>query len=381
MTAVISLPEGLSRRGRRVATYEAELAVWAWTDIVVGLGLSQTRDGTTGSVLRLPEIVSVQSFPALRFIVRLLPGQNVADVAEHGPELARHYGYGAVTVRPIANRWAALEFVSGDPLLQPVWADVADTAGGLLLGVDELGIAIRVSPEDLGHMILQGQTGSGKSWACYSLLAQLASRPDVLIAGCDPSGVLLRPFAGTRHEGWQCSGSDVEKHLTVLRAVEVELDERLTMMPERSDVLPVSDAHPVFVLILEEFAGLLRLAAGLAGKEGKAATEEALRIVGRVLAEGRKVRLFAVTVTQRADAAVVGGFARGQASLRLSLRVDSPEAILMLHPGGRSLAVAHASAPPGHALLTMPGRPLSRIKAAALKGGYAGYVDSIAATR
>lgn len=69
-------------------------------------------------------------------------------------------------------------------------------------------------------------------------------------------------------------------------------------------------------------------------------------------------------ITQRAEAAVLGAYERGQSSHRLSFRVDTAATIEMLHPGvPADVAIEHATARAGVALLTAPGQPLTRLRA------------------
>ncbi|OLM27581.1 hypothetical protein Ae717Ps2_7357c [Pseudonocardia sp. Ae717_Ps2] len=89
-------------------------------------------------------------------------------------------------------------------------------------------------------------------------------------------------------------------------------------------------------------------------------------------------------VTQRADATVVGGFERGQLGLRISFRLDDPEALVMLHgQSARDHLEEHQLAPPGVALVQAPARPLGRVRGPRLMGpsedaDYARYWDEIA---
>ena len=74
-----------------------------------------------------------------------------------------------------------------------------------------------------------------------------------------------------------------------------------------------------------------------------------------------------------------GGYARDQYALRLSFRVPG-DSLEMLHgPAVRELAERHATAEPGVAVLSAPGRDLVRVRVPYL-GAYAEYCDRIATT-
>lgn len=254
----------------------------------------------------------------------------------------------------------------------------------MLIGRDELGDALGHAFADAAHVALQGQNGAGKSQFAYGLLAQLAGADDVRIAGSDITGLLLgRPWEGTVHRRWQATGTaDLEEHATLLERLVGVMDDRLAALPDRTDKLAPTPERPLFLVVVEEFPGLLRAAAGLL-KPGRGERSVLDRIKAanlRLLSEGRKVAFRVVTLAQRAEAeAMGGGYARDQYALRLSFRVPG-DSLEMLHGAAvRDLAQQHATAPPGVAVLSVPGRELVRVRVPYL-GDYAEYCDRIART-
>ncbi|MBJ7452925.1 MAG: hypothetical protein JHC71_12710, partial [Blastococcus sp.] len=247
--------------------------------------------------------------------------------------------------------------------------------GSLLLGRDEQGCDVTASPRDLPHLVVQGQTRSGKSAWCYALLAQLAPRPEVLLAGVDPTGLLLRPFAGSRHAQLQAVGlADPARVVAVLEHLVAELDRRVATIDPRADQVATGPSCPVIVVVLEEWPGVLRVLDQL---DPKGAARTARAAVSRLLAEGHKAGLRVVLVCQRADAAVIGGAERANLGGRLSFRVDNADAVRMLHPSaGPEVIAEHTAAPPGVALLELPDRPVARVRAPWI-GGYGPYVDLV----
>jgi hypothetical protein len=76
-------------------------------------------------------------------------------------------------------------------------------------------------------------TGSGKSVWTYRLLTQLAASREAIIAGLDPSGLLFRPFVGSKHAEWQVSGvADPEAFAKLLRRLVDEMDYRIRHLRE-----------------------------------------------------------------------------------------------------------------------------------------------------
>ena len=123
------------------------------------------------------------------------------------------------------------------------------------------------------------------------------------------------------HRRWQATGTaDLEEHATLLERLAGVMDERLAALPDRTG--PDRQARPD---------------------------------------------------------AMGGGDARDQYALRLSFRVPG-DSLEMLHGAAvRNLAEQHATAPPGVAVLSAPGRELVRVRVPYL-GDYAEYCERIART-
>ncbi len=105
------------------------------------------------------------------------------------------------------------------------------------------------------------------------------------------------------------------------------------------DAVQTGPDFPVLLVILEEYAVLLRVADVTEKKLG----QKVRALVARLLSEGRKAGLRVLIIVQRADAAVVDGLVRAHCAIWLSFPVDSGEAVRMLHPACRSVAEVPAS--------------------------------------
>src|SRR5665647_803342 len=240
------------------------------------------------------------------------------------------------------------------------------------------------------HIACQGQTRSGKSIFAYQLLSQLAASQSVIIAGCDPSGILLAPFVGTRHAGWQALGTKrPEDVLDVLGRVVNEMDARTVQLAvDLSDKLEVfTPERPLIMVVLEEYPGLRRaIEANDQASGGRAGTKLLPLVdlaISRILAEGAKVGVRVLIMAQRLDTTVLKGGDRANVPTRISFRVDKSEAIGMLHeslPPGMDVEKIR-NFPPGVGLIesSVGGLPLVRFRAPMLDGGYAEYVRRIRA--
>ncbi len=183
--------------------------------------------------------------------------------------------------------WAVLTVVTEDPLAGVL--GLPDGAG-LMIGRAEDGSDVTVpSAVELPHLIVQGQTRSGKSTWLYALMIQLLRDPNVVIGGVDPSGITLRPFCGTHHGDWQALGlSDVERIKHVFEALVNEMDDRLQAMPADRDILPTTAEHPVMAVVLDEYPALLRALDAM--KTPKYDPAKRVRLmVARLLAESHKI--------------------------------------------------------------------------------------------
>jgi len=77
----------------------------------------------------------------------------------------------------------------------------------------------------------------------------------VLVCGCDPTGLLWRPFAGSRHAEWRVSGlADLATHQDLLTRLVDEMDARIADLPADRDTIETTPERPLLVVVLEEYA-------------------------------------------------------------------------------------------------------------------------------
>lgn len=361
-------------RPSRADQEDAERLAWAWRLACIGVGLVHVVHTVTGPTESTPKVIGVHLDRWPRLVVALLPGQLITDVRAVAHRLAPHLGAVALRIEPRSLTHIAVTLLDRDPLAETL---PLTPGPGVLLGRDEDGTDLRAEPVELPHTICQGVTRSGKSAWTYGLLAQLAHRPDVLIAGCDPTGLLWRPFTGTRHADWQASGlADLGVHEKVLTRVVEEMDARIRDLPAHRDSIEVGPDRPLIFVVLEEYPGLLRVL-DAAKTRGDDPGVRVRALVSRLLAEGAKAGIRVVILTQRAEAAVVGAFERAMCSLRISFRCDNRASVELLHPGAPpAVADPHTTALPGIGLMSRPGHDLTRFRAPYL-GSYAEYALAI----
>lgn len=351
----------------------------AWREACLGAGVGVAVDAPiAGTGHRTPKLTSIRLGPPVSLTVQLCPGMTAGDIARAGRRIAPYLGGVDLRVADRGHGWAVVDVLATDPLADALAGvrRVRTVYEPLRLGVDEHGRDLPLSLVDAAHVVMQGATGSGKSTALYGLLAGIAEAVDVRVTGSDVSGLVLGPLAHRPGVDVALGTGDAARHEHVLAAAVAEMDRRIAEMPAGVDVLPVDAGHPLLLVVVEEWTGLLRVA-DRAGKPTGAAVRSHL---ARLLGEGRKAGVRCILATQRAEAALVGGYERGQASHVISFRVDSVGTLRLLHPDATpEQAGEHAAAPAGVGLLTAPGRPLTRFRAPLVS--YAEYWAAVAGDR
>jgi S-DNA-T family DNA segregation ATPase FtsK/SpoIIIE len=179
-----------------------------------------------------------------------------------------------------------------------------------VLGVDEGGapLLVRLDSPDVGHILVAGTTGSGKTALARTLLLSLAmhNHPGQLqLALIDPKGRGLGTLAGLPHI-WRAAG--VAQDTGVAVALLNDLVEEMA----RRDA--AGRSLPRLVVAVDELADLLQTG-------GKAVAETLTRLTQR----GREAGIHVVAATQRPSAALVGGLMKANFPVRLVGSVVSAE--------------------------------------------------------
>lgn len=379
------------RRLEQADTDRASELVNRFYATVGGLGLGRDTSSCAGIPgFATPTVAHVVLGSTVeRLTIRIMPGQLMAEYQDRAAAFAEGLGGASCIFRHRAHGLIIAELRRFDPLESPVDLPplMTSRAGDILVGLLDNAESLTITLRTMAHLLVQGQTRSGKSRWTYGFLSQVAGCSDVRVSGSDVSGILLRPFIGTRHdELLALGGDDLERHAWVLEQLVEVMNDRLRRMPEDDDVYPTSVDEPYEVVLLEELPGLLKAAKNedLLRKADKTRTPLLARIqgaYGRLLAEGAKTGIRLVILMQRADATIIGGFERGQLPIRISFSVGDPGDVAMLHPTvDIEVAKAHTVAPPARALVSGPGIPLARLRAPEM-GDYAQFRANVISTQ
>lgn len=341
-----------------------------------GLGAAMMSAAGTPGVWN-SRVTHVDIAEPVRVTIALRPGIVFDDLEQVADRLAEGLRVPLVELEHRRPGFVVLTAPTpDDPWSHPVpsAAPVGSVLDPVFLGRAEDGSSVNWNPLEDMHTIVQGQTRSGKTTGIYGMLSQLSKARDVHVTGCDPTGLLLRPWSRLEHHrGWQSLGmADPTAHVDVLERVVERMDARIARLPEGADRVEIGPDQPLTLVVMEEYPSLVK-ALKTTNRTAHGRLSAALF---RLLTEGAKAGIRVLLVSQRADAEIVGGFERAQCSTRLSYRVDSVDALRMLHPGvGPELAAEHATVRPGICLLTRPGEPLTRLRAP--NTSYADYVKTV----
>lgn len=296
-------------------------------------------------------------------------GSSVDKVLATADALAAANRATSVRARRLSPSLCRFDLTMIDALGVPrLSADPAST-GPVVLGRCEDGTELTWDPTGDAHGAFQGMTRSGKSALSYTLLGALAARPDVLVCGVDPSGILLDPFEHGRGAAWiACGTADFTRAAAALNGVVAEMDRRIADLKAAGmDKIETFDAErPVLVVVLEEWPGTQSACQAEDKAAGRSGAEAVLPVIeraaGRLIKEGAKVGVRVFVIAQRMSSGAISTDDRANFSFRVTLRVDNGEAIRMLHAGADAVAQEVREFAPGCAVVEGANVPFQRAR-------------------
>jgi len=314
----------------------------------------------------LPELRSVRSTREVdRLLVRMLPGQRVADYADAADRLAVTFGVLDVRAASTARRgWVELSAIVRDPLTAPV--PVPTPAEPVDLRAVEVGRTDAGDPFTLpvlwSHLLVAGETGAGKGSVLWSLLLGLAPAIRdrlVRVWAIDPKGGMELAaggplfdrfvYGGPTADGapWQAGIADLLDD--AVRAMQARAA-RLRGNTRRLD--PTLD-EPLLLIVVDELASLTAYVTDPTLRKRLA---DALSLL---LSQGRAVGVTVVAATQDARKEVVT--MRDLFPSRVALRTAEPaQADLILGRGARDRGARTEAIPdasPGVGYVIVDDRP------------------------
>lgn len=177
-----------------------------------------------------------------------------------------------------------------------------------VLGVDETGVPLllRLSSPDVGHVLVAGTTGSGKTALVRSMVLSLAlnnRQGEVQLAIVDPKRRGLGALDGLPH---------------LIRPVAWRLDEATRLLVHAVSVMEERDRQqvqePRLIVVIDEMADLVVTGGNVVATA-----------IARLTQRGREAGVHVVGCTQKPTASAIGGLVKSNFPVRLVGSVTSPE--------------------------------------------------------
>lgn len=334
-----------------------------WSSACRSVHLGVWRETSKGRRFRAARIRPRVTRSGLLLRLRVPAGQGIEDVTRCVPRLAAAMRAYSVDMEHVSASVCRVRLVMRDALTSPVGYTQPSAFGPIRLGMDEDGHPVEIDPVSTGHLAVQGRPGSGKSTTSYVISAGLAARPDAVVVGCDPSGLLLAPWRHGRGGEWIATGTaDMERHAAVLEAVAGEIDARcLLLVSAGRDKFEHFDAgFPMIWVALEEWPGLL----AAARRTDPAIAKRIEDAAGRIAAEGRKCGVRVLYLAQRMSSRAIDTDDRANLAVRISHAVADRETVAMLHDMATAPTPAEMRAwRAGMGVVDRPGHPARRWRA------------------
>jgi DNA segregation ATPase FtsK/SpoIIIE, S-DNA-T family len=210
----------------------------------------------------------------------------------------------------------------------------------IAVGRDVSGEAVYAGLDKMPHLLIAGQTGSGKSVMIHSIVMSLLYKygPELLrLIMVDPKRVELPLYDGIPHL-LKPVITDNKKVPSVLKQLVMEMDQRYVRLSEAKtrDVMGYNEwaakkdqpLMPFIIVIVDEMADLMKTY----GKEVEPA-------IVRLAQMARAVGIHLVLATQRPEVSVLTGLIKANVNARIALRVANQlnSRIIMDQSGAETL--------------------------------------------
>ncbi|MFO0970983.1 MAG: DNA translocase FtsK 4TM domain-containing protein [Candidatus Saccharimonadales bacterium] len=192
---------------------------------------------------------------------------------------------------------------------------------GFAIGKDISGQAVIGELESMPHLLIAGQTGSGKSVMINTLLTSLLYRnspADLKMILVDPKQVELAPYNHMPHLLTEVI-TEPEKCISALKWAVNEMERRYTHLAEKKqrniagyNAANKEDHMPYIVIVIDELADLMMLAA-----------RDVEALIVRIAQKARAVGIHLVLATQRPSVDVITGLIKANIPARIAFTVAS----------------------------------------------------------
>jgi S-DNA-T family DNA segregation ATPase FtsK/SpoIIIE len=192
---------------------------------------------------------------------------------------------------------------------------------GFAIGKDIAGDAVVGELNKMPHLLIAGQTGSGKSVMINTLLTSLLYRnspSDMRLILVDPKQVEMAPYADIPHLLTPII-TEPEKTISALKWAVNEMERRYSLLAEEKlrDIKSYNqrkqgEAMPYIVIVIDELADLMMIAA-----------RDVEALIVRLAQKARAVGIHLVLATQRPSVDVITGLIKANVPARIAFTVAS----------------------------------------------------------
>ncbi|HLB66733.1 MAG TPA: DNA translocase FtsK 4TM domain-containing protein [Candidatus Saccharimonadales bacterium] len=191
----------------------------------------------------------------------------------------------------------------------------------IAIGKDISGKAIIGDLDQMPHLLIAGQTGSGKSVMINSVLTSLLYRnspSDLKLILVDPKRVELKPYDGIPHLLTPVI-TEPEKCISALKWVVAEMERRYKALSEvhrrninEYNAVKKEEGMPYIVIVIDELSDLMMMAA-----------RDVEALVVRIAQKSRAVGIHLVLATQRPSVNVITGLIKANIPARVAFTTAS----------------------------------------------------------
>lgn len=200
------------------------------------------------------------------------------------------------------------------------WASLGGPLG-FAIGKDIAGNAVVADLAKMPHLLVAGQTGSGKSVMINDILTSLLYRnspSDLKLILVDPKQVELTPYNDVPHLLTPVI-NEPEKCISALKWAVAEMERRLRTMAEvgkrnidEYNNLKKEEGMPYIVIVIDELADLMMMAA-----------RDVEALIVRLAQKARAAGIHLVLATQRPSVDVITGLIKANVPARIAFTVAS----------------------------------------------------------
>lgn len=202
----------------------------------------------------------------------------------------------------------------------PEWTGVTSPLG-FAIGKDIAGKSVVADLDKMPHLLVAGQTGSGKSVMINAILTSLLYRnspSDLKLILVDPKQVELKPYDDIPHLLTPVI-TEPEKCISALKWAVAEMERRYKALADVSkrniaeyNLLKKGEGMPYIVIVIDELADLMMMAA-----------RDVEALVVRIAQKARAVGIHLVLATQRPSVDVITGLIKANVPARIAFTTAS----------------------------------------------------------